>query len=95
MTRTKTAAAIVAAGALLATSAVAHAGTRPGSAVPSVSKEVVAKMGTRTSKRVKAEESVFGLTGLPNALATVLLVGASTTAAVVIAKNIAKNDSRG
>lgn len=81
--------AMLAAGALLATSTVATAGTRPGSSVPAVSAAVTQKMGARQTKRVKAEER---LTGTALALAILIGVGAS---AVAIAQLTKKNDSRG
>jgi hypothetical protein len=81
---------IAAAGALMLTTTVASAqATRPGSSVPMVSKAVTEKMGTRASKRVKAEER---LTGTSLVLVVLAAVGASVVAIAAISK---KNDSRG
>ncbi|MEP2726945.1 hypothetical protein [Roseibium sp.] len=77
------------AGAAGATGSAAHAEpTRPGSSVPMVSKAATEKMGTRSAKRVKADER---LVGIP----MILLAIAGVAASVLVITEVADNDSRG
>ena len=82
--------ATLAAGALLATSTVAVAGTRPGSSVPAVTPAVTAKMVTRQSEPTKDQQK---LAGAPSLL--FILLGAGALGAFVALVSKGRNDSRG
>jgi hypothetical protein len=95
MNRFQSTLATVAAGALMLSATAATAATaanaestRPGASVPMVSKAVTDKMGTRSTKRVKADERFAGI-ALP-----FLIIGAIVTVATVVVV-ASDSDSRG
>lgn len=90
MIRLQRSLAALAAGALLATSTVAVAGTRPGSSVPAVTSAVTAKMVTRQSEPVKNQQKL----GAESSILFILL-GVGALGAFVALLASGNNDSRG